>query len=68
MVDTNAPAAWRVIDTQEPRAIVGQYATLREAVMLCDELEPDTPFTGRLRFITEPVRGSEIPSTDGKTR
>ena len=56
MTDTNRPAAWRVIDNKEPRAIVGQYATLHEATAVCHEMERSV---GSLRFTTEPVRAAE---------
>jgi hypothetical protein len=64
MTDTNRPAAWRVIDVTDPRAIVATFGTLREAQALCEELEPDGSPRRGYRFVVEPVRATELPNGD----
>lgn len=55
MTDTNLPAAWRVIDNKDPKAIVATFPTSGEAHALCDELEPHVGNYG-YRYTVEPVR------------
>lgn len=64
MTDTNLPAAWRVIDATDPRAIVATYGTLREAQALCEELEPDASPRRGYRFTVEPVRARMLSNGD----
>jgi hypothetical protein len=64
MTDSNRPVAWRVIDEQDPRAIVATFDNLRDAQSLCEELEPDASPRRGYRFVVDPVRASTLPNGD----
>lgn len=60
MVDTNRPIGWRVIDSNEPVAVVGTYRTHAEAEAICCELEPFVPEGCAPRFTMEPIRSTDM--------
>lgn len=65
MVDTNRPAAWRVIDRQTGK-VVAEYQGLDAAHDEADRREPFPECTG-YRFVVEPVRTSELKTEQGKS-
>ncbi|SCB51777.1 hypothetical protein GA0061099_102147 [Bradyrhizobium yuanmingense] len=56
MVDTNRPAFFEVIDTQES-VVVAVCASHAAALAVCNDLEPDDrEYCGGWRYIIEPMR------------
>lgn len=70
MTDTNRPIAYHVVDEQEPRSIVGTFATLTQAQTFCERMEPDASPRRGYRFVVEPVRPhlASVVGTPGEPR
>lgn len=58
MVDTNAPAVWRVVERKTGK-VIAEFPHMLRALAKCEELEPYPEVSG-FRYTMEPVRSVDV--------
>lgn len=58
MVDTNAPAVWRVIERKTGK-VIAEFPHMLRALAKCEELEPYPEVSG-YSYTMEPVRSVDV--------
>lgn len=59
MVDTNKPAAWRVVERKTGK-VIAEFPNMLRALAKCEELEPVPNHHSGFRYTMEPVRSVDV--------